>query len=100
MSATLAVATAIDPVRVTPGSEKVVKKRGKAKACHLKAYPPYPPFAWAVPPSPAPDKHACLCAFADLPLDSVDTVAIGPKGDQFYCAFLCTIVQLEVCTSD
>lgn len=57
-------------------------------------------FAWAVPPTSAHDKHACLCAFADTPLDRGDTVAIGPKDDQFYCALLCIIVQLEVCPSD
>lgn len=88
MRATLAVANWCG----TPGSEKVREEVRKGQSMPFKGIPSLPPFAWAVPPSPARDKHACFFAFADSPLDSVDTVAIGSKSDQFYCAFLRTIV--------
>lgn len=66
----------------------------------FKGIPSLPPFRVGCSPVTCARQTCVFMAFADLPLDSVDTVAIGPKGDQFYCAFLCTIVQLEVCTSD
>ncbi len=62
----------------------------------IKCITSLPSVAWAVPPSPARDKHACFRALADQQLGSATAGLNSDNKYQKVCANLCMIVQNNI----
>ena len=80
----------------TPGSEKTRAEGRKGRTMAFKGIPSLPPFAWAVPPSPARDICFVFCAFPNPEPNPAITGQKADKQHQKNCANLCTFVQLYV----